>query len=493
MGVLRFVVEDAQRITDLFLGQLYVASLEGIPWRCFAERTDEGFQVRRRIDESGCLYAMWPVSAGGELLLSTASLMERERPYLLAVELARGTLNRLRNQTAAWRQGGLVIPAEVMRQISAAAAAFAVAATHQHDVAAATTAAQDALGESLRGCQLLLETYVEQVGDAQPPAQPVRMFGAQMSRPPADASHSSLIAATFSMAGVETCWADCEPVTGDFDCLAVEETVDWAKGQRLKTMLGPLLDFESASLPDWLVLWEDDFDTLQAYAAAWVGELVERFSGEVALWHAAARINSGRVLSLTDEQRLKLVVTALESIRRRDAKTPILVSFDQPWAEYMGHTNTDVAPLHFADALARADLGLAGFGLHIDWGFRPGGTLPRNPLELSELLDQWSLLGLPLVVFLTMPSSLQDDPQASGKRAPLPGGASPHWDAQAQCELASKLAEVCWCKQSVQGVVWNQTFDAAAHRFPNAGLFDQNNEPKPIIESLRRFRGKYFT
>jgi len=43
------------------------------------------------------------------LVLSTASLMEREPRYHLPVELARGTLNRVRNQLAAWEQAGLVL------------------------------------------------------------------------------------------------------------------------------------------------------------------------------------------------------------------------------------------------------------------------------------------------------------------------------------------------------------------------------------------------
>ena len=46
----------------------------------------------------------------GETILSTASLMERDQAYLLEVELARGTLNRIRNQVANWEQVGMIIP-----------------------------------------------------------------------------------------------------------------------------------------------------------------------------------------------------------------------------------------------------------------------------------------------------------------------------------------------------------------------------------------------
>ena len=492
MGVMRFVVDDTARITDSFLAEVYVASLEQIPWRCYAEKVEDGFQVRRKIDESGCLYATWQLADGGQLLLSTASLRVRERPYLLPVELARGTLNRLRNQAANWQQAGLETPPEVVAQIETASEQFCRAATSQQDVAAATKAADETIHESLEGCSLLLDAYVDQLQEArQAVARPTLMFGTCIAKPVPSAEAAVLLKSTFNVACIEPRWSDCEAVTGDFEWLDLDETVDWAQQNQMKTMIGPILSFDSAALPDWLVLWEDDFQTLQSYVVTWVQEVVERFRGEINIWHCSANMNSGRVLALSDEQRLKLTVTALETIRRTDPNTPVIISFDQPWAEYMTHTNTDVAPLHYADALARADLGVAGLGLQIDWGFQPGGTLPRIPMELSQLLDQWSMLGLPLVVFLSMPSSLEEDPRATAKVTPLPGNFSSQWNAAQQDELASRLTEICWCKQSVQGVIWRQCFDDGPHVLPNAGLFDLARKPKPLLKSMHRIGKRY--
>ena len=492
MGVMRFVVEDMQRVTDAFLRDVYIASLEGIPWRCFSERTEDGFQIRRRIDESGSLFAMWRLPDGTETLLCTANLRVRERPYLLPVELARGTLNRLRNQTALWRQAGLEVPPELSAQIAAAGHPFCTAATTQHDVATATSAANQSILKSLEGCKMLLDAYIEQLEQANRlRPKPTLMFGMELSQPIADNTAADRLKQTFNMACIESRWATCEPVTGDYDWLRLDETVDWARQHRLRTMIGPILSFDADALPDWLVLWEDDFATMQSYVVSWVREVVERFRGEVNLWHCAAKMNSGRVLSLSDEQRLKLTVAALDAIRQADPKTPVIISFDQPWAEYMAQANTDVAPIHYADALARADLGLGGLGLHIDWGYRPGGTLPRQPLELSQLLDQWSMLGLPLVVFLTMPSSLEQDPRAARQVSPLRGGPLPDWNPATQSELAATLAEICWCKQSVQGVFWNQTFDAGDSAWPHAGLFSPQGEPKPLLSALQKVRERY--
>ena len=491
MGVMRFVVDDLQRISDQFLATAYIASLEGVPWRCFAERTADGFQIRRKIDDSGSLFAMWRMPEGGEILLSTANLRAGERPYLLPVELARGTLNRLRNQTAAWRQAGLTIPRAVADQISVANAPFAVAATSQHDVPAATEASEATIRESLLGCEMLLETYLEQLspGGTRQEATGL-LFGANIAKPISEAGDAAEIVETFNLASVNANWAATEPVTGEFDFVAMEDTMDWAKAQGLKTMVGPILSFSPSQLPDWLVLWEDDFPAMQSYVVAWVREVVERFRGEVSLWNCSANMNSGLVLSLSDEQRLKLTVAALYTVRSIDPNTPAIISFDQPWSEYMTHASTDVAPLHYADALARADLGVAGLGIQIDWGYQPGGTLPRLPLELSQLLDQWSMLGLPLVVFMRVPSSLQPSHQAHSA-TPLAGTPAAQWNEELHRALAEKLVKICWSKQSVQGVVWNQTYDADGYQFPHAGLYNGEGDAKSVLSAMRDIRTKY--
>ena len=123
----------------------------------------------------------------------------------------------------------------------------------------------------------------------------------------------------------------------------------------------------------------------------------------------------GHVLALTEDQRLQIAAQAITKVRELDPSTPLIASFDQPWAEYLATEQLDLAPLHFADALVRADLGLSGLGLEINVGYHPGATAHRTPLAYSRLIDTWSLLDLPLLIALTLPSSADKDSLASGK------------------------------------------------------------------------------
>ena len=120
----------------------------------------------------------------------------------------------------------------------------------------------------------------------------------------------------------------------------------------------------------------------------------------------------------------------------------------------------------------RADLGLSGLGLEINVGYHPGATPHRWPLAYSRLIDTWSLLELPLLVSLTLPSSAEKDPQANPKIQVLANEADDVTPAIASRLDRTPRAAACWRRTPVQVVLWNQLSDAAPHHYPHGGLFD---------------------
>ena len=92
-----------------------------------------------------------------------------------------------------------------------------------------------------------------------------------------------------------------------------------------------------------------------------------------------------------------------------------MIGIDQPWGEYQGRRAVDLSPIHFADALVRARLDLKAIFLEMNFGCFTGGTLPRSEMDLNRFLDYWSLLGLPLLVGLSVPSADGADPKARQK------------------------------------------------------------------------------
>jgi hypothetical protein len=120
---------------------------------------------------------------------------------------------------------------------------------------------------------------------------------------------------------------------------------------------------------------------------------------------------------------------------------------------------------------------LAGIGLELNVGYWPGGTLPRDLLEISLQIDRWAMLGMPLVVSLTAPSSGEKDPQAVSPAVALGDGTPEGLSTQSQKALVENVVPLLLAKQCVQGVIWNQLHDGSPHEFPHGGLFDAQDGP----------------
>ena len=92
MGQMRFHLHRRDRIPPGGLPRIYVAGNEDIPWQTRSHWEKETLVVERGADESGYVYVPWMVDGHGQYLLGTSTLIERDRPYLLDVELARGLM-----------------------------------------------------------------------------------------------------------------------------------------------------------------------------------------------------------------------------------------------------------------------------------------------------------------------------------------------------------------------------------------------------------------
>ncbi len=77
-------------------------------------------------------------------------------------ELARGTLNRLRNQTALWQLAGLILPDEYYSLHKSAVQWLSKSAVHDEDQAAASRYGQLALELALQGISVLCAAYAKQ-------------------------------------------------------------------------------------------------------------------------------------------------------------------------------------------------------------------------------------------------------------------------------------------------------------------------------------------
>jgi hypothetical protein len=243
-------------------------------------------------------------------------------------------------------------------------------------------------------------------------------------------------------------------------------------------------------MPPWLRGVEEDFEELLELAAAHVEAVVSRYRGRAKLWVCAARINTGEALRLSLEQRLHLVVRAFEVIHQLDPATPSVIRLDQPWGEYMRKATVELSPMQIADGLIRAGLPLSALALEMNVGYEQGGTLVRDRIELSRLLDHWACLGLPLHVRLVVPSSAGRDRHATG---PARCEATPlyHWTVERQAEWVDRSLPLLLTKPVVHSITWGQLSDQGPHEFPHGGLQAADGRWKPVMARLAELREQH--
>ncbi len=485
MGLMRFAC-PYDPITEDMVQQAYLAGFDRVPWLTQARSTGSELVLQRAVTDSGVLYLPWPVEGHGPVVLSSGTLMERDEAYYLPLELARGKLSQVRNQLADWQSIGLVVPEAVHTKLAEALGYFAQAAVIEHASERSARLAGESIRAALEAANLLATCYVEQalaVRHRTAPKLPT-LLGADLGLSPLDEPTARQFLATFNAANVPMVWRQIETSEGNYCWDVADRQMAWCRANRLSVTAGPLVQLDPAAIPDWLYLYEEDFESILSFARQFVQAAVERYRGQVDLWQVTGRVNTADILGLTEEEVVKLAAETVQLVRSLDEKTPTVVAFDQPWAEYLSRRPMDFPPLHFADVLVRANLGLSGLMLEVNMGYHPGGSLLRDLLEVSRQLDHWSLLGVPLFVSLCAPSSAQDDPLAQ-RPAKAP---SNHWNARSQQVFAYRYVALLLAKPYIHGVLWNQLRDSEPHIFPHGGLFDLRRHPKPALRQLASLR-----
>ncbi len=489
---MRFFVSPPERITDEMLRQVYLAGFDCVPWMIDAAREEPTTQncgqlvIKRASLDSANLFVPWPVEGHGVVTLSTCLLMERDEPYYLPLELARGKISQLRDQIAQWQSQGLVIPRDISNGVRTALAALRRAMRGSHGSVKSVEAADNSLRLALDTTVRLGNCYTQQASIVRSLATdlPKTLLGAELGSVVLDSATAMSFATTFDAARVPLPWTDIESSEGARRWELADRQVAWCKANGLAVCAGPLLQLDPQSLPDWLYLFEGDSDSLVSAINEFAEAAVARYRDQVDVWICTSRANTADILALGEEEIVRLSAGLIERTKSLSRQSQVIVSFDQPWMEYAARRQVDVPPLHFADLLIRADLGLSGLMLEINMGYHPGGTFPRDLVEFSRQLDLWSVLDVPLYISLCVPSSDEPDPLARRQVECLVGGGP----VASQEAWIADFIPLIMAKPYVQGVFWNQLCDSRPHDFPNGGLFDRRGRPKDSLAALASVR-----
>lgn len=507
-------------------------------------------RCEKRTPDSAGLSLQFPVDAPshpagggngpglGMITLQTCLLPERVKPYLLSLELARHRIMLILNKMEDWALFDLPPTDPGMTLFEKARQAFtaAVVAHAESEGQSAErpyTAKADALGrqalalameagESLAITQARVQFSKRMSGELAAAASRIAAPPNAITDHEVAESRNALLGSVgvilptppqigcainpeqFTPAlqkAASTCcdfvtmpmrWVDMEPTEGRYLFAKTDRWIEWAiRTARLPLVGGPIIDFRRGCVPEWLYIWEHDYETLRELVYEHVKTLVTRYRRTVSTWAVASGLHVSSNFTLSLEQVMDLTRLAVMVVRKLQPSAKVQVQIDQPWGEYFAVSNTRaMPPMMYAEMVGQAGINPDLFALRIEMGQPEAGRSTRDLMALSALLDRFAALEKPLSIAAVSAPSRPPEPEDLGISGEHdPGHYRRAWSPQSQAAWMTQVMAVCASKPYVHSVCWHELYDLpkgadARHD----GLFDAALQPKPALWRLAEIR-----
>ena len=338
---------------------------------------------------------LWDLGAVGSYHVETTRLPGREKPYNLNVELARFRLMKIVQKQEDWNLFDFPRAERFTQAFRDAQAIFADSLGKLEQPAEAAALADQAhavaldLSEQLAWFHADLLLNRRRAGGAF-----VRhVIGCRANPAVGNQKYKDTLADQFDYVVLPMNWRNIQPEEQIFNTSEVDEWVEYLARKRTPIIAGPLVNLHESSLPDWLFIWEHDFETLRELCYEYVQKIVQRYRKAVGAWNVVSGLNSGAHFNLSFEQIIELTRMLVAQVKTLLPNAKTLVSISQPFGEY--HAKGGFPPLFYAEMVAQAGVNFEAFGCEIEMGVPTPGNFTRDLFQLSCLLDRFSTLGRP--------------------------------------------------------------------------------------------------
>jgi len=494
--MLRFdAYRDGAPAKDIDLAGAYLFGQDGIPLRADLVAADGQVSCMKRVPGASGLALLWQAGMAGEFILPTSRLPEREEPYLLNLELARAQVMRLAQKREDWGLFDYAEGAALNQEYANVRGKFVQALKAADDPPAAAALADEALVAGLNlGEQMALfhaEIFINR-RKAIGPAGMRATFGCNAVLDSASEKFQELVRDTFDFINVPTPWKHIEPKERVYEHSYVDAWVTWAGRNRKIVHAGPLLSFEPSCLPDWMYLWEHDYDTLRDMAYEHIQRTVKRYERAVHYWKVVSGIHAYNNFNLNFEQLMELTRMTCQLVKKVAPRSQVVIELVMPWSEYYARNQKSIPPLLYADMAVQSGIRFDAFGVQVCMGAPVDGHYVRDLMQTSSMLDEFVGFAKPLhITACQVPSEPAADPadawsgEADSSKA---GQWHVPWSPRLQAEWLQAFYRVAISKPFVESVCWRDLTDGPGHYIPHGGLCDGDLQPKLAYKELRNFK-----
>lgn len=489
----------------------------------------------KRVEGAGALAIQYPLPAptGGTLTLRTTLLPERPAPYLLSLELARHQVMLLLNKLEEWALFDLPASDPVMLKVEQARSAWTHALVVQRRSGAtglysaeAESAATDALiaaieaGEALAALSARqqharrISGELDRLAKKPPPANALTEHEAQEARKRAAGSAGVILPdvpqigvgvspAVFNPAvcdailkcadfiSVPMRWAELEPKEGKYSFASTDRWIEWAVTKaKLPVVAGPVLDFDAGGVPDFLYIWEHDYETLRDVVIEHVKQVVTRYRRTVHTWTICSGLHVASNFAISYEQAVDLTRVCVLIVRKLHPQAKVQIEIAQPWGEYTAEVSArasrSIPPAVYCELLNQVGVDFDAVALKVQMGVPLPGRSTRDMMALSALLDRYGKLDKP--VSLSVLGAPSASISAQGDDALESGSWRKPWSADQQGAWAARAMALAAGKPYIKSICWQEIADAPAPSMVGGGLLNAQGQPRPAMHALIALR-----
>jgi len=446
-------------IPQPFLEAAYFAGWGRVPRLTHSYVQENELVVRTELFSSGTIHLPMLHSPLGVVMESTESLLGRREPYLLVRELARGSLGRFYRRLFDWQMVGFQQPQEFEDHVVRLAKRFSrlivqdpfLLVIEQEFVSILNELALLIVEENREFAEQSLSWRTRH------DERLAITLGAGMNAQPVEtlsefAGYAQLLHNTFHVVLPMPTWRELEPQPGQFDWERLERQLVTPTRFGFQVVLGPLLSFSADTFPDWLVPSLSEEGYFESRAARFVNAIAERYGYLAHSWILANRFIDQSLPAIPPERSLALIRILAQQLRSRGIETPILVGITQPWGEYALRRTPGWEQVQVAEALM-AGRDIDTFLLEMNFGCGAHRSLPRSPMCVGNMIDQWSFLGKRVYVSLSIPSA--GNPITTAAEL----DSETQWSEERQRIWTETLLLTILGKRTVRGIFWTYLQD----------------------------------
>ncbi len=463
----------------------YVVGSDGVPLRGEIELREPHLICAKRAEGPAALALLCPVPACGSIMLETSRLIDRDKPYNLPLELVRGRLMRINQKREEWGLYDFEGIEPVAREIDKARDLF-VEALKADEPDLQTRLAEQALQVSFVSGEQLSHFHADLflTRRRQAHAFSKRTMGCTIDLANTAEAYRQRLREAFDFAYLPIPWRTVEPKQQEFNWRPFDSWVEWLAKSRMPIKVGPLVSFHERHVPDWLGMYETDFETVRNLIFEHVRRIVERYGTYVHHWDVISGVHAENTFDFSFEQLMELTRVSGSLVKQLAPRAQTVIDLVWPWGEYYARNQRTIPPMLYADMVVQSGIGFDGLGVQFLFGAPADGMFVRDMFQISEKLDRLGSFGKPLhITAVQVPSS----PVGEG---PLAGGGVwwKPWSEAVQARWLKEFCTLALSKPFVESITWRDLADRPHTLLPTGGLLNADLTPKAAFKVMKEFR-----